>query len=100
YLCMAFDDQTHMLATADGQAFTFSEYGYLRAGRAQPILRGELTAFRVKADMIAGDSVTVEGKPVTLSREGGFCSYGSLPKGLAAVPATPGAEKATEQAPA
>ena len=61
---------------------------------------GKLTAFRVNAEMVAGDSLAVEGKPVALRREGGFCSYGSLPQQLAATPAPPGADRRPELAPA
>src|SRR5262249_2810060 len=87
YLCVAFDEKPHTLTSGDGQAFSFSEYGYLRAGKAQPLVRGKLTALRVKADMVAGDSLAVEGKPVALRRAGGFCSYGRLPQQLDGTPA-------------
>src|SRR5574340_1830359 len=40
------------------------------------------------------------GKPAVLRREGGFCSYGSLPQQLAATPAPPGAQSAPELTPA
>src|SRR5262249_54846206 len=98
YLCVAFDDKPHKLTTGDGEAFSSREYGSLRAGRAQPLVRGKLTAFRVKGDMVAGDSLAVEGKPVALRREGVFCSYGSLPQQPAATPDPPGAQSAPELA--
>jgi hypothetical protein len=98
YLCVAFDDQPHTLTTADGQAtFTFSEYGYLRLGAGQPLLRGKLTAFRVRDERTTGDRLPANGTSAALHWEGRVLSYGSVPP--QPVPsAVPGTENAREQA--
>ncbi len=98
YLCIGLDDQRHTLAAADGEVFVFDDYGYLRLAQGQPVLRGGLRAFRIRADRFRGDRLLVNDRLVTLRRAGAFCDYGRLPEPLPAPALSPGGENPQEHA--
>ncbi len=89
YVCVGFDDREHTLL-AGGEAFVFTEYGYLRAQGGSVTARGKFRAFKVPAPP-AGDAVVLNGKPVNARREEQSLVYGVPPTGapLATGPATP-----------
>ena len=89
YLCVGFDDREHTLV-AGGQSFVFTEYAYLSVRGGKLTARGKLRGFKVP--VAQGDnSVILNGKPVSASREGEALVYGAAPN---AAPGT--AEKAQD----
>ena len=80
YLMTAFDDQAHTLTAPSREAFTFTEYGYLRVAQGQVVARGKLTALRLNAQTVGGATMaTVNGRAQPLRRQGAFVELGSLP---------------------
>jgi len=77
YLCVGFDDREHTLA-AGGEAFAFTEYGYLRVQGGSVTGRGKLRTFKVPANQ-AGRAVMLNGKPASVRREGESLVYGAPP---------------------
>jgi hypothetical protein len=71
---------------AGGEAFTFRDHGYLRVTTGGVVVRGTVTAFRVRAK---SDRLAVNGKKQAGRRKGEFLVFGSLPddKGKARVKA-------------
>ena len=87
YLFAAFDDEEHTLVSADGESFTFSDYGYLRFSKGELLARGKLKSFRVKAQLLdAKETAKVNAKDVSLRCEGEFIVFGSIPKEIAFTP--------------
>jgi hypothetical protein len=83
YVMTAFDDQPHSLITAEGEVFTFTEYGYLRMAGGHIAARGKLTALRLRAEALGGaTAVTLDGRAQPLRREGDFAELGELPRTL------------------
>ena len=82
---VAFDGQKECLVTgADGEAFAFRDYGYVRSSGKQVVARGKLTAFRVAVREKGDIAVTVNGERATAKRDGDFLVWGNLPGGNAA----------------
>jgi len=83
YLLAAFDDEEHTLVSADGESFTFSDYGYLRFSKGGLLARGNLKSFRVKAQLLDDKkTVKLNEKDVSLRHEGEFIIFGGIPNGI------------------
>src|SRR4029079_5080540 len=69
-----------LLRSADGEAFQFKGYGFLRMTGATVIARGQLEAFRIRAT--SGDrevSLMVNGKKQPAIVRDGFLMFGDIP---------------------
>ncbi len=79
YLMAAFDEGRHTLASAAGEAFTFSDYGYLRIEKGTWRVQGKVDGFRVRAASLPPDSsVAVNGKKERLAVAEGLAAWGKL----------------------
>src|SRR5262249_50881440 len=52
YALAAFDDKEHALATAEGEAFTFSEYAYVRFAAGGATVRGKVRGIRIREQLL------------------------------------------------
>ncbi len=83
------------LRAKDGEAFTFSDHGYLRRKGATVLVRGRVNGFRLRAAQAT--KVLLNGKEEPALRDGDFLVYGEIPAqaGDASAPAT--VENSAEQ---
>jgi len=99
YVLCAFDQEQHTLASADGEAFTFSGYAYLRVAKGAAAGRGGLLGFRLKTERLGPKSeLRIRGKKATLRREGEFAVFGSIQKKAAGGPGPTAKADPTEEA--
>jgi hypothetical protein len=88
-----------VLRSADGQAFRFSGYGFVRASGKSVVARGKLEAFRVHVGDRRDLSLALNGKNERVTVRDGFLVYGDLPgEPGAAAPAPPAQETAETRA--
>jgi hypothetical protein len=81
YLLAAFDDAEHALSSADGQALTFSDFGYLRLAEGQVQGYGKLKGFRARRQATtAADQARINDTKVPLEHAGEFVQWGEVPK--------------------
>lgn len=77
YLLVAFDEHEHTLTGADGECFTFSNYGYLHFNANHAAIHGEVTAFRVARALVKAEGeVFINDQRTILLVDGDFISIG------------------------
>ncbi|HUW30939.1 MAG TPA: heparinase II/III family protein [Planctomycetota bacterium] len=80
---MAFDAAKDCtLAGGDGESFAFRDYGYIRITGKQAIVRGNVSAFRLRTGN-AHVAVTLNGKKAAIKREGEYIVFGAPPTATA-----------------
>jgi hypothetical protein len=80
YLMIACDDSEHTLASAGGEIFRFSDYGYLRIEKGVWRVQGKVAGFRVRPTSLPLDSdVLVNGKKERLTKADDLVEWGRLP---------------------
>ena len=83
YLMTASDEGQHTLVSADGEVFTFSDYGFLRVEKIAWTLRGKVAGFRVAPTAWPPSfEVAINGKNQRLTKVKGLVEWGNLPKDL------------------
>jgi hypothetical protein len=81
YLMTAFDESEHTLASAGGEVFTFSDYGYLRIEKGAWRVRGKVSGFRLRPASPPLDSeAVVNGKKQRLTKAEGLVGWNKLPE--------------------
>ena len=98
YLMTAFGDQPHTVTAPSGEAFTFTDYGYLRAAQGQVVARGKLTALRLNARPWGERPRPLSTGDRNLAPERGICQLGSLPSADPVAPASVVKEEAERAA--
>jgi len=89
-LLVAFDpDKEHTVCAADGEAFAFHGYGYLRIAAGRVAVRGAVAGFRVRLPRATDVTLTVNGRQQAVRREGEFLVFGTISQGNTAAPAAP-----------
>ena len=70
---------TILLRSAEGEAFRFAGYGFVRRAGDQVVARGKFDGFRVHTGNRANVSLTVNGKKEAALVRDGFLVYGDVP---------------------
>jgi hypothetical protein len=77
---IAFDsDKERHLRSADGESFLFRGHGYVRVSTTGVMVRGAISAVRVRLPKGSKAEITVNGKPHQARREGDFLVFGRTP---------------------
>ncbi len=88
YVMTAFDESEHTLASADGQVFTFSGYGYLRAAGSTWRMQGKIGGFRVSPGVAAATGLESpacgQWQQATADRRQRPCAMGQASQGPSA----------------
>jgi hypothetical protein len=78
-LLVAFDPaKQHTIRAADGEVFTFRDYGYVRIAAGRVTVQGHVTGFRVGAPQAMDVTLTINGRPEAGRRDGDFLLFGTL----------------------
>jgi hypothetical protein len=98
---VAFDpDKEHTLHSSSGEGFTFRDHGHVRITGGRVSVRGQVRAFRIRLPGKEKVSITINGKPTEVRRDGEFLVFGKLPGKAAtgAVKAHPETDAVEQQA--
>jgi hypothetical protein len=78
YLMTAFDDSPHTLVSFDGEAFTFSDYGYVRIEKSAVHVSGKISGFQLPATPPPNGEATINGKKQRLTTVGDSVQWGVI----------------------
>ena len=76
-------EKRHTLRSADGEAFTFRDHGYVRVTSGGAIAQGQIERIRVRATEATPLEVTINGAKQTARRNGDFIEFGEIGDGRA-----------------